>query len=147
VGPAQARLTGEAAAERSAAAALAERLARIDAGAARLKAGFEAVATGHATAVGGLIAAERAGLLRQEVQLASIDGEARDIIGRIAFRSFSAVRAQFYRLVLKADVGIVDVAWSRKRERVDRIQQISRQKATELEALDRDYKLVLREID
>ncbi len=147
VGPAQARLAGQAAAERVADAALAERLARVDAGAERLKAGFEAVASGHATAVGGLIAAERAGLVRQEEQLASIDGEARDIIGRIAFRSFSAVRAQFYRLVLKADVGIVDVAWSRKRERVDRIQQISRQKATELEALDRDYKLVLREID
>ena len=44
-------------------------------------------------------------------------------------------------------VGIVDVAWSRKRERVERIQQISQQKASELEALDRDFKLVLREVE
>jgi hypothetical protein len=49
--------------------------------------------------------------------------------------------------VLKADVGIVDVAWSRKRERLDRIQQLSQQKAGELDALDRDFKLVLREVD
>ena len=91
--------------------------------------------------------AGRACCAQREQLAASIGGDAKDIIGRIAFRSFSAVRAQFYKLVLKADVGIVDVAWSRKRERVEQIQQLSQQKAAELEALDRDYKLVLREVE
>jgi tetratricopeptide (TPR) repeat protein len=123
------------------------RLDRTDAVAERVKDRFAAVARRNAVAVGARIAAERDELLRHQEQLASVAGEARDIIGRIAFRSFSAVRTQFYRLVLKADVGIVDVAWSRKRERVDKIQQISQQKASELEALDRDYRLVLRGVE
>jgi len=49
--------------------------------------------------------------------------------------------------VLKADVGIVDVAWSRKRERLDKIQLLSQQKATELQQLDGDFKTLLREVD
>jgi hypothetical protein len=128
-------------------AALLDRLDRTEAAAGQLKAGFASVARRNAVAVGAWVAAERASLLHEQDQLASINGESRDLIGRIAFRSFSAVRAQFYRLVLKADVGIVDVAWSRKRERVERIQQISQQKTAELDALDRDYRLLLREVE
>jgi tetratricopeptide (TPR) repeat protein len=142
-GAAQAAAAGELAR----AEALGARLERTDAAAERLKGQFAGTARRSADRVGGWIAEERAGLLAQRDQLATLDGEARDIIGRIAFRSFSAVRAQFYKLVLKADVGIVDVAWSRKRERVEKIQQLSQQKASELEAMDRDYKLVLRGID
>ena len=127
--------------------ALIDRLDKADDAAERLKDQFAAVAQRNAVAVGGQIASARAELLGQQGQLASITGDSRDIIGLIAFRSFSAVRAQFYRLVLKADVGIVDVAWSRKRDRVERIQQISQQKATELEALDRDYQRLVREVD
>jgi hypothetical protein len=57
------------------------------------------------------------------------------------------VRAQFYKLVLKADLGIVDVAWSRKRVRLDKIQQLSVQKAGEIEQLDREYRAIVREVD
>ena len=128
-------------------AALLARLDRTDAAAELLKAGFAGVARQNAVAVGAFVAAERASLVREQEQLASINAESRDLIGRIALRSFSAVRAQFYRLVLKADVGIVDVAWSRKRERVEKIQQISQQKTTELDALDRDFRLLLREVE
>ncbi len=101
----------------------------------------------RAEALQARVAAERSGLADQQAALDGLAGDARDVIGRIAFRSFSAVRAQFYKLVLKADVGIVDVAWSRKRERLDRIQQLSQQKAAEMETLDRDFRLVLREVD
>jgi tetratricopeptide (TPR) repeat protein len=128
-------------------AALGDRLDRADAAAERLKDRFAAVARRNAVAVGGWVAAERSGLLRQQEELAQADGEAREVVGRIALGSFRAVSAQLYRLVLKADVGIVDVAWSRKRERVDRIQQISRQKTSELESLDRDFRTVLREVE
>ncbi len=145
--PARAALAPGDAQELQRGDAIFERLDRADASAERLKEQFAGVAQRNAVVVGSWIAAERAGLLRQQEQLAAINGEARDIIGRIAFRSFSAVRAQFYRLVLKADVGIVDVAWSRKRERVEKIQRLSQQKASEVEAMDRDFKLVLREVE
>ena len=62
-------------------------------------------------------------------------------------RALNDVRGQFYKLVLKADVGIVDVAWSRKRVRLDKIQQLSIQKAGEMEQLDREYRGLMREVE
>jgi tetratricopeptide (TPR) repeat protein len=105
------------------------------------------------------VADARAGLLRATIgaerrELGTLAGgldgvvrEAKGFVGELAFRSLRDVREQFYQLVLKADVGIVDVAWSRKRERLDKIQQLSAQKATEMQALDRDFKALLREDD
>ncbi len=128
-------------------AALGDRLDRIDAAAERLKERFTSMASGNAAAVGGRIASVRSELLRQQVELAQLAAESRDVVGRVARGAFRAVRAQLHGMVLKADVGMLDVAWSRKRERVDRIQQISRHKAAELEALDRDFGPVLREVE
>ena len=93
------------------------------------------------------IAAERTVLDEQVGSLDGVQGDAKDLVGRIAYKAFGQVRGQFYRLVLKADVGLVDVAWSRKRERVDKIRELSIQKAEELERLDKDYRALLREVN
>ena len=126
---------------------LLDRLGQADTRALALKERFAAAALARADELLGRVAAERAALQGQRVALDGVGGDARDVIGRIAYRSFGAVRAQFYRLVLKADVGLIDVAWSRKRDRVEKIQALAQQKAVELDALDRDFKLVLREVD
>jgi hypothetical protein len=112
-----------------------------------LKAQFAAEARRRADAVRARVAEERDLLTQQQAALDAVAGDAREVVGRIAFRSFSAVRAQFYKLVLKADVGVIDVAWSRKRERLEKIQQLAQQQTAELDVLDRDYRLVLREVD
>jgi hypothetical protein len=113
--------------------------------------GVKALAARAAEARAGALRA-RIGVERRELaaHAAAVDAvvlEAKGFVGQLAFRAFREVREQFYQLVLKADVGIVDVAWSRKRERLDRIQQLSLQKTGELDQLDRDFKLVLREVD
>jgi hypothetical protein len=123
------------------------RLERPVARAGALKVQFAAEARRRADAVRARVAEERDLLTQQQAALDAVAGDAREVVGRIAFRSFSAVRAQFYKLVLKADVGVIDVAWSRKRERLEKIQQLAQEKAAELDVLDRDYKLVLREVD
>jgi tetratricopeptide (TPR) repeat protein len=109
----------------------------------RLAGGSKARADGLRAQVG----AARDALGQEQTGLDAVAGDAAEVLGRVAFRSFSAVRSQFYKLVLKADVGIVDVAWSRKRERLEKIQTLSAQKANELETLDREFKLVLREVE
>jgi hypothetical protein len=73
--------------------------------------------------------------------------DANNLVGRIAFDSFHRVRQQFYDLVLKANVGTVDVAFTRKQDKTVEIQKLSAQKDRELRALDRDFKEVLKEID
>ena len=69
------------------------------------------------------------------------------MLGTIAVRSIADVRGMFYRVVLKADVGIVDVAWSRKRARLEKIQTLAVQKDQEVQQLDRDFRSLTREVE
>lgn len=123
------------------------RLAKLRDRAQAVKASSARAAEARAGALRARIAVERRELQSQASAIDSVVQEAKTFVGELAFRSFRDVREQFYQLVLKADVGIVDVAWSRKRERLDKIQQLSQQKATELQQLDRDFKNLLREVD
>jgi tetratricopeptide (TPR) repeat protein len=72
---------------------------------------------------------------------------ARNLVGRIAFESFKRVEKQFYDLVLKADVGMVDVAWTKKQDDTNKIQTLSKQKDRELKSLDDEFKEVLKDVD
>jgi hypothetical protein len=92
------------------------------------------------------VQAEQHLLGQYNTEVASVSGDARNLVGRIAFESFRRVRQQFYHLVLKGDVGRVDVAFTRKQDKTTEIQKLSAQKDKELRALDRDFKEVLEDI-
>lgn len=93
------------------------------------------------------VAAEQALLAGYGSDVQAVSGDARGLVGRIAFDSFKRVRQQFYELVLKADVGIVDVAFTRKQDKTAEIQRVSAQKDRELRALDEEFKEVLKDVD
>jgi len=87
-------------------------------------------------------------------QLRAYDGEvgqvassAQNLVGNIAYESFKRVRKQFYDLVLKADVGLVDVAWTRKQDKTLQIQNLAKQKDRELRGLDDEFKEVLKDVE
>jgi tetratricopeptide (TPR) repeat protein len=121
------------------------RFATIRARARELEGQLAAEARRRAAAVQARIDAERGALSGHLAALDRVQGDARDVLGLIAIRSLADVRTAFYRLVLKADLGIVDVAWSRKRQRLEKIQALAVQKDAEVEQLDREYRAVLRE--
>jgi tetratricopeptide (TPR) repeat protein len=127
--------------------ALRDQLAGLRTRAEAARLGFAADASRRAGELRDRVAAEEAALASHAGSLDGVQAATKDLVGRIAYRSFQDVRAQFYELVLKADVGIVDVAWSRKRQRLDKIQQLSQQKASEIEQLDREYRALAREVD
>jgi len=119
--------------------ALLERASRVK---LALRGGARAGAAGLRARVQG----ERRLMQDYSGDLGGVQDETKNLVGRIAFKSFRDVRAQFYRLVLKADVGIIDVAWQRKRERVEKIQQLSAQKAADGAAMEEEFRGVLREV-
>jgi hypothetical protein len=123
------------------------RLAEVRTRARALKLGVAAEATRRADAVRARISAERIALAGEEGALEGVLQGAREVLGQIAVRSIADVRGMFYRIVLKADVGIVDVAWSRKRQRLEKIQTLAVQKDAEVEQLDREYRALLREVE
>jgi hypothetical protein len=57
------------------------------------------------------------------------------------------VRKQFYDLVLKADVGLVDVAFTRKQDKTTEIQKLSSQKDHELQSLQKEFEEVLKDVN
>ena len=124
-----------------------ERLAAVRARARDVEAGLAAEAARRSEALRGRVEAERADVAGHLAALDALMDGSRELLGEIAVRSIGEVRAQFYRLVLKADVGIVDVAWSRKRQRLEKIQTLAVQKDAEVEQLDREYRALLREVE
>jgi TolA-binding protein len=91
------------------------------------------------------VAAEQQLLDGYEAEVASVTGDTRNIVGRIAYDSFRRVRQQFYDLVLKADVGVVDVAFAKKQDKTTEIQKLSEQKDKALRELDAEFRDVLTE--
>jgi tetratricopeptide (TPR) repeat protein len=93
------------------------------------------------------VLAETGRLKDYDGEVAKVSGNARDLVGTIAFESFKRVRRQFYDLVLKADVGLVDVAWTRKQDKTTQIQNLAKQKEKEVKGLEEDFKEVRKEIE
>ncbi|HZH76137.1 MAG TPA: hypothetical protein VEY88_08890, partial [Archangium sp.] len=93
----------------------------------------------------GKVLAEQQLLQGYGEEVTSVTGGARDRVGLIAFESIQKVRRQFYDLVLKADVGLVDVAFTRKQDKTTEIQKLSSQKDDELQSLETEFKEVLED--
>jgi len=77
----------------------------------------------------------------------NVSGDAQQLVGRMAYDSFRRVRRQFYDLVLKADVGVVDTAFTRKQSQTTGIQKVASQKEEELRNLEQDFQPVLKDVD
>jgi len=77
----------------------------------------------------------------------NVSGDAQQLVGRMAYDSFRRVRRQFYDLVLKADVGVVDSAFTKKQAQTTSIQKVASQKEEELRALDEDFRPLLKDVD
>ncbi len=93
----------------------------------------------------GKVLAEQRLLQDYHQEVASVSGDARNMVGRIAFESIQKVRKQFYDLVLKADVGLVDVAFTRKQDKTTEIQKLSAEKDRDLRSLEKEFEEVLED--
>jgi len=80
-------------------------------------------------------------------EVGTVSGDAQQLVGRMAYDSFRRVRRQFYDMVLKADVGVVDTAFTQKQSQTSAIQKVASQKEEELRALDEDFQPVLKDVD
>lgn len=75
--------------------------------------------------------------------IAETRGDARRVIGDIARGSFNAIKQRFQDIVLRADVGIVDVAWALKEEQTHAISRRVNEQRRELSVLDDEFADVL----
>lgn len=86
---------------------------------------------------------ETANLARYRRALGSLDGETEDVVGAITYLNFNRVHQRFYELVLRADVGKIDVSWAKREDRRLRLDVLTRERARELQALDDEFRDVM----
>jgi len=91
----------------------------------------------------GKIQAEQAKIAGYQTQLASLDGEARDLVGHVAQRNFVMVRDKLRGIVLRADVGITEQAWEVREEELDRVRNLQSERARQEQILDEELREVL----
>lgn len=86
---------------------------------------------------------EAANLRRYRQALTALEGETVDVVGAIAYLNFNRIHDRFYEIVLRADLGKVDLAWARREDHRIRVDELTRERARELQALDDEFRDVM----
>lgn len=88
---------------------------------------------------GALVRTEKARLASYTGTVQGFGGATENLAGRIAYDNFENVRQLFEGIVLKADVGRIDVAWARKEQTTVGIDGVLGERKVKLGELDTDY--------
>src|SRR5262249_36728610 len=77
--------------------------------------------------------------------LESLQTAAEEGVGELTLSNFRRVQHRFYDLVLRADVGRIDVSWAEREEHRMRVEILTRQRSQELRSLDDEFREVTDE--
>lgn len=91
-----------------------------------------------------VITIEQGRLDGYERQVLAYENEAGDAAANAASLALKGVRDEFYDFVLRADVGLVDMAWQQKKEKSDEISRLVKKERAELKSMDQEFGEVLQ---
>jgi len=80
-----------------------------------------------------------------ERAIVSARDDAKRVVGEIAIDSLRGVEQTFESIVLRGDVGIVDVAWALKEQKTHQISKRVNEQRKELAVLDAEFKGIAEE--
>jgi hypothetical protein len=94
------------------------------------------------------VIAEEVSMLRE--RRASAPGEFQGLFLRleqrpVASRTLESVSQQFRDLVLRADVGIIDVAWARKQVETEKVNDLIKEQRERTQELEEEFADVLKD--
>ncbi|MGN6107160.1 MAG: tetratricopeptide repeat protein [Kofleriaceae bacterium] len=89
------------------------------------------------------IDAERANVAAYQAELAREEAESRSIGGTVLGASFRDVKAKFYDIVIRTDVGSVDVSWSQKEDADDDLKRLNLSRQRDLKSLKDEFKGII----
>ena len=92
-----------------------------------------------------VVVTERANLVTYRAELSEYEVEARAVGGTVLAASFKDVKAKFYDVIIRADVGNVDVGWSQKEDADDDLKRLNLSRTRELRQLKDEFRQVLDE--
>jgi TolA-binding protein len=95
--------------------------------------------------VKGYLATEKEELAKATTKLGQVVNESQNLGGGLAQAMFTKVADRFYDLVVRSDVGIIDVSWGLKDQKTSAVTKLTNLKNLELRALDEDFKKVMED--
>jgi hypothetical protein len=92
-----------------------------------------------------ILAVEEKNLADYKAELAGYETEAKAAGATVLGASFKNVKAKFYDVIVRTDVGNVDVAWSQKEDTDDDLKRLNLARSRELKQLKDEFKDILDE--
>lgn len=121
------------------------RLTAVETSISARDADIDRVVLQRATELKQAIDAENRNLEGYRNQLGVLETEAEYVVGGVTYANFALVRDRFYDLVLRADVGTVDVSWAEREEHRTRVEMLTRARSIEIRALDDEFQEIMDE--
>jgi tetratricopeptide (TPR) repeat protein len=91
------------------------------------------------------LAKERQNVDAYKRELAEYELESRAIGGTILASSFKNVKAKFYDVIVRTDVGAIDVVWSQKEDADDEFKRLNLSRSRELKLITDEFKDILEQ--
>ena len=91
------------------------------------------------------IASERKNVDAYKAELAEYEIESRAVGGTVLGASFKNVKAKFYDVIVRTDVGAIDVLWSQKEDADDDLKRLNLSRQRELKQLKDEFKDILEQ--
>jgi hypothetical protein len=95
--------------------------------------------------VKGLLAQEKANLVEYKKELGEQEADARAVGAHVLAASFKEVKDKLYDVIVRTDVGTVDVSWSQKEDTDDDLKRLNLARSRELKQLKDEFKDVLED--
>ncbi len=91
------------------------------------------------------LTSEKAELASYRREFLLYEAESRELGGTVLGSAFRDVKARFYDVLVRTDVGVVDVSWSQKEDTDDDLRRLEVDKARELKQLSDEFKDLMEE--
>jgi hypothetical protein len=91
------------------------------------------------------LAEEKAHVAQYQQVLGRYEMETVDVGGGVTAENFRTIADRFYNIVVRADVGIIDVAWALKQGKTDENNKLIREQKQELRLIDDEFKEIRSE--
>lgn len=127
----------------SALVALGDRAARLSDQLTQLEQQIDGIVDQGVTQAKVLLAQERTNIDGFKSELAEHETEATSIGGTVLGASFKDVKAKFYDVIIRTDVGNVDVSWSQKEDTDDDLKRLNLSRQRELKQLKDEFKDII----
>ena len=72
-------------------------------------------------------------------RLSALEAEASTVVGNLILRQFRNVQVQLYQIVMRADLGLVDVAWEMREEHNNRARFLAEEQNREISQINDEF--------